>query len=85
MNDFLAGVATCGSWGIAAFFVRFWLDTRDRFFALFAAAFFILSINWLLVAVLHPSSETRPFFYLMRLVAFGLIILAVVDKNRPRR
>ena len=83
MNDFLAGVATCGSWGIAAFFVRFWLDTRDRFFALFAAAFFILSINWLLVAVLHPSSETRPFFYLMRLVAFGLIILAVIDKNRP--
>ena len=84
MNDFLTGIATCGSWGIAAFFVRFWIDTRDRFFALFAAAFFILSINWLLVALLHPSSETRPFFYLLRLVAFGLIMLAVVDKNRLR-
>jgi hypothetical protein len=83
VQDFLAGLATCGSWGITAFFLRFWIDTRDRFFALFAAAFFILSINWLLVAVLHPSSETRPFFYLLRLVAFGLIIVAVIDKNRP--
>jgi hypothetical protein len=84
MLDFLAGIATCGSWGIAAFFVRFWHDTRDRFFALFAAAFLILSVNWLLVALLHPSTETRPFFYLLRLAAFTLIIIAVVDKNRPR-
>lgn len=84
MQEFLAGIATCGSWGIAAFFYRFWSDTRDRFFGFFATAFLILSINWLLVAVLHPSTERRPFFYLLRLAAFGLIILAVVDKNRPR-
>ena len=38
MEEFLAGVATCGSWGIAAFFLRFWMDTRDRFFALFLSA-----------------------------------------------
>ena len=85
MQDFLAGIATCGAWGIAAFFFRFWTDTRDRFFALFAAAFLILSINWLLVAVLQPSTESRPFFYLLRLAAFGLIITAVIDKNRPAR
>jgi hypothetical protein len=85
MQEFLAGIATCGSWGVAVFFFRFWTDTRDRFFALFATAFVILSINWLLLAVLHPSNESRPFFYLLRLAAFGLIILAVVDKNRPHR
>lgn len=85
MQEFLAGIATCGAWGIAAFFFRFWTDTRDRFFALFSAAFLILSINWLLVAILKPPSESRPFFYLLRLAAFGLIILAVWDKNRPRR
>ena len=85
MQEFLAGIATCGSWGVAVFFFRFWTDTRDRFFALFATAFVVLSINWLLLAVLHPSSESRPFFYLLRLAAFGLIILAVVDKNRPHR
>ena len=84
MAEFLAGIATCGSWGIAAFFFRFWRETHDRFFALFAAAFLILSMNWMLVATMHPSTESRPFFYILRLTAFGLIILAVIDKNRPR-
>ena len=83
MNEFLSGIATCGSWGIAAYFLRFWTHTRDRFFILFAAAFLILSVNWLLVAVWQPAGETRPFFYLLRLAAFGLIIVAVWDKNRP--
>ena len=82
MRLFLAGVATCGSWGVAIFFLRFWVETRDRFFVLFAAAFLILSVNWLLVAVLDPATEVRPFFYILRLAAFGLIIAAVVDKNR---
>ena len=85
MSEFLVGIATCASWGVAAFFFRFWTDTRDRFFALFATAFVILSVNWLLVALLQPPSESRPFFYLLRLAAFGLIIAAVIDKNRPRR
>jgi hypothetical protein len=82
MRQFLAGVATCGAWGVAIFFLRFWVETRDRFFVLFAAAFLILSVNWLLVAVLEPATEVRPFFYMLRLAAFGLIIAAVVDKNR---
>ena len=85
MGEFLAGIATCASWGAAAFFVRFWRETGDRFYALFAIAFLILSLNWMLVAVVHPSAESSPFFYLLRLAAFTLIILAVVDKNRPRR
>ena len=59
MAEFLAGIATCGSWGIAAFFFRFWRETRDRFFALFAAAFLILSVNWLLVAILQPPKTHR--------------------------
>lgn len=82
MQQFLAGIATCASWGVAIFFLRFWTATRDRFFVLFAAAFLILSINWLLVAILQPATEVRPFFYMLRLAAFGLIIVAVVDKNR---
>lgn len=82
MQQFLAGIATCASWGVAIFFLRFWRATRDRFFVLFAAAFLILSINWLLVAILQPATEVRPFFYMLRLAAFGLIIVAVVDKNR---
>ena len=82
MQPFLTGIATCASFSVAIFFLRFWIDTRDRFFLLFAVAFLILSLNWGLIAVLEPATEVRPFFYLLRLTAFGLIIAAVVDKNR---
>ena len=68
--------------GAAAFFLRFWRGTKDRFFLAFAAAFLILALNWARVAIWQPSRETRPFFYLLRLSAFGLIILAIWDKNR---
>lgn len=82
MNEFLTGIAACGSWGATAYFLRFWRETKDRFFLAFAAAFLVLGLNWALVAIWQPTGETRPFFYLLRLGAFGLIILAIWDKNR---
>ena len=82
MNEFLTGIAACGCCGAAAFFLRFWRETKDRFFLAFAAAFLILALNWALVAIWQPTGETRPFFYLLRLGAFGLIILAIWEKNR---
>jgi hypothetical protein len=30
------------------------------------------------------AQEHEPFFYLVRLVAYGLIIVAIVDKNRSK-
>jgi hypothetical protein len=33
----------------------------------------------------HVSDEEQPFFYLARLAAFGIIILAIVQKNWPRK
>ena len=30
------------------------------------------------------SSEYEPFFYIARLVTFGLILIAIIDKNRTR-
>jgi hypothetical protein len=82
MNEFLIGIAACGSCGAAAFFLRYWRETKDRFFLAFAAAFLVLALNWALVAIWQPTGETRPFFYLLRLGAFGLIILAILEKNR---
>ena len=35
--------------------------------------------------MLQPATEVRPFFYLLRLTAFGLIIAAVIAKNRAER
>jgi hypothetical protein len=69
--------------GVAAlFFLRFWRRTRDRFFLLFATAFAIDGLSRLAAAAIHLSDESEPYSYLPRLVTFGLIIAAVVLKNR---
>jgi hypothetical protein len=84
MHEFLTGVTTAASWAVGLLFLRLWRDTGDRLFAMFAAAFWTLSLNWLLLAVLAPAAESRHVFYIIRLIAFVLIIAAGVDKNRPK-
>ena len=64
------------------FFFRFWRDSRDSLFAFFGAAFLLLSLSWTLLALINPSDETQPYIYAIRLVAFLLIILGMVNKNR---
>ena len=82
MNVFLSGALAMASWVVGLLFLRDWRRTRDRLFARFALAFWVLSLNWITLAVVDPSHETRHYFYLFRLVAFLLIIWAVIDKNR---
>ncbi len=83
LNPFILGmvVTACGVAGL--FFLRFWRRTRDRLFAMFAAAFWILGLNWLLLAFTEPEAETRRvLLYAVRLIAFALILIAIIDKNR---
>jgi uncharacterized membrane protein len=75
--------ATAG-WVAGLFFMRFWRNTGDRLFRLFGFAFWLLSLSWLLLAILGPTHESRPYVYAFRLVAFSLIIAATIDKNRLR-
>jgi len=65
----------------ATFFVRFARDTRDRFFAYFAAAFAVLGAHWLLLALLRHEGEVAPLHYSLRVFAFGLIAIAIARKN----
>jgi hypothetical protein len=76
------GVIATLSLVAALFFLRFWRRTHDRFFLLFATAFAIDGLGRLVVASIHLSDETEPYSYLPRLVTFGLIVAAVVLKNR---
>ena len=85
MQEFLDGATALACCAIALFFLRFWRETRDRFFALFAAAFWVLAADWVALALVNPTDETRHLFYLARLIAFGLIIAAIIDKNRQAR
>lgn len=69
---------------VGLFFLRFWRETGDRLFAIFAAAFWLFGMTRIVMAVLPDSSEHEIYVYLVRLAVFALILLAVFDKNRPR-
>ena len=49
---------------------------------MFAAAFWILGIQRLLLAVTRTIFEDQALFYTLRLAAFVIIIAAIIDKNR---
>ena len=67
---------------VALFFLRFWRQTRDSFFILFAAAFLLEAVNRVALAVVTYADEDEPVFYLIRLLSYGLIIVAIWRKNR---
>ncbi len=83
LNRFLLGALAMACAVAGAFFLRFWRKTRDRLFLIFALAFWLLGLNWALLAFVQ-ADETRTWLYVLRLVAFCLIIYGIVDKNRQR-
>ena len=66
------------------FFLRFWRQTRDRLFLIFAISFWLLGAQRLALALTAQMVEAHTGLYLVRLFAFLLILLAIVDKNRGR-
>ena len=85
MIDFLSGASFVAAAAVALFFVRFWRQSGDRFFGVFALAFAVFAVNRLVLTVLDSDDESRDWVYVARLAAFLLILAAIVDKNRPRR
>ena len=84
MTEWMISGALSTAYVVAGlFFLKFWSASRDRLFGLFAAAFFLLAVQRLMLPFIDPSQAT--FLYVVRLVAFVLIIVAIVDKNRAGR
>jgi hypothetical protein len=78
LTSLLAGALAMGFAVAALFFLRFWRQSRDRLFLLFAAAFFLLGVD----RVIASATSVGDAVYLIRLLAFVLIVAAVLDKNR---
>jgi hypothetical protein len=79
--DFLSGAVTLGFLVAGMFFLRFWRRTHDRLFLAFAAAFVLLALNQVLAAFLGAGDELTPYTYVLRVLGFILILLAIIDKN----
>jgi hypothetical protein len=82
MYLFLSGCLMLAFFVAAAFFLRFWRRTGDRFFLIFTGAWVLLGIERLVLATLNAPEQLNPGIYFVRLAAFLLIIIAIVDKNR---
>ncbi len=85
VNQVVAGAILMGYAVAGLFFLRFWRDTRDRLFLIFAIAFWILGLQRVALALTRDMMETQTELYLIRLFAFLLILGAIVDKNRVGR
>ena len=81
----LMGAVAMASFVATLFFLRFWTQTRDPLFLFFSAAFALDTLSRVALAMSHPSDELEPFYYVARLVMYGLIIAAIIQKKRPRR
>jgi hypothetical protein len=82
LSPFFWGALALASWVAGLYFAKFWRITRDRLFRLFAFAFWTLALHWTALGILEPPVESRHYLYLLRLLAFVLILIAIVDKNR---
>jgi hypothetical protein len=81
----LTGAVAMASSVAALFFLKFWRQTRDRFFLFFSIAFGLDAVTRFVLGMTEPSNETEPLFYIARLITFGLIIVAIIQKNRPSK
>lgn len=81
MNSVLLGAIAMACFTISLLFLRSWKTTHDRFFLFFAVSFFIEGSSRAMLGVINYSNEEEPFFYVLRLFAFILILWAIADKN----
>jgi hypothetical protein len=82
MYSFLAGIIATMAFIGGLFFLRFWKSTSDRFFLIFALAFWMMTLDRIVLVVFNNSDEYNYSLYLIRLLSFVLILVAIIDKNR---
>lgn len=81
IDGFLLGVIAFASLVASVFFLKFWRKTRDILFLAFAVSFFIEGVNRLSFLGLARPNEGHPTIYVVRLIAFLIILAAILWKN----
>jgi hypothetical protein len=82
---FISGMLATGYLVAGLHFLKFWRQTGDRLFAFFAASFTLLFVQRVALALATGWIADTAWYYAVRLLAFALIIVAIVDKNRSTR
>lgn len=82
IQGFLLGIIVTASLTAGVFFLKFWRRTGDPLFMAFGAAFTIEGLNRVTYLFVDNPNEARPAIYVVRLLAFLIILIAIVRKNR---
>lgn len=82
MVTFLYGMTAMGCAVAGLVFLRHWRESLDRLFVTFALAFWILAFNYAVRGLYPAATEWQVSIFLVRLLAFCLILFAIFDKNR---
>lgn len=82
MYELISGALMMACMVTGIFFLRFWKKSHDRLFLIFAFAFFMLAVERLVLGYYGANNEPNAQIYFIRLTAFILIIIGIVDKNR---
>ena len=85
IEDFLGGAISMGFAVAALFFLKFWRKTREGLFLAFSGSFMLLAVTQALLTLGGIPTEERSLLYLLRLMAFLLLIGAMVWQNRRKR
>lgn len=85
MNPIVSGALVMACVIVGLQFLRYWRSGRDVLFLCFALSFWLQGAQWLHAALVATPSEYSPGYYLLRLLAYALIVGGIAFKNlRPR-
>jgi hypothetical protein len=82
IEGFLLGVIVTASLVAAAFFLKFWKQSRDPLFLAFGAAFLIEGLNRTFFLFVETPQAGSNLIYGVRLLSYLLILAAIAYKNR---
>jgi hypothetical protein len=82
MNPLMSGAIAMGYLVAGLFFLRFWRRTDESLFLYFCAAFWILAVQRVALALTAAPSEDDTLFYIIRLVAYVVLLAGIWQKNR---
>ena len=85
VHHLLLGALAMATLVVSLIFLRLWRESGDRFFLFFSLSFFVQAFNRVTLSLLPSPNEGSPLHYSIRFLAYVLIIVAIIDKNRAPR
>ena len=83
--DFSGGLLAMGYLVCALFFLKFWRRIGDSLFLYFAGGFALLALQQAASALMTTAEQNRAAIYLIRLLAFLLIVSGLLRNVMRRR